>query len=36
MFPDLTGVAKLCPKRGAATDRTQRTAALDALTAGGP
>jgi hypothetical protein len=36
MFPDLTGVAELCPTRGAATDRTQLTAALVALTAGGP
>jgi hypothetical protein len=36
MFPDLTGVAKLCPKREAATDRTQLTAALIALNAGEP
>jgi hypothetical protein len=36
MFPDLTGVAKLCPKREAAMDRTQLTTALVALTAGGP
>ena len=36
MVPDLTGVAKLCPKRGAATDRTKLTAALIALTGGGP
>jgi hypothetical protein len=36
MFPDLTGVAELCPKREAATDRTQLTTALVALTAGGP
>jgi hypothetical protein len=35
MFPDLTGVAKLCPHRGAATDRTKLTAALIALTGGG-
>jgi hypothetical protein len=36
MFPDLKGVAKLCPERGAATDGTQLMAALIALTAGGP
>jgi hypothetical protein len=36
MFPDLTGVAKLCPKREARMDRTQLTAALIALNAGGP
>ena len=36
MFPDLKGVAKLCPKRGAATDMTQLTAALIAVAAGGP
>ncbi len=36
MFPDLKGVATLCPKRGAAMDRTQLTTALIALTAGGP
>jgi hypothetical protein len=36
MFPDLTGVAELCPEREAATDRTKLTAALNALTAGGP
>ena len=36
MFPDLTSVAKLCPKRETATDRTHLTAALIALTAGGP
>jgi hypothetical protein len=36
MFPDLKGVAKLCPKRGAAMDRAQLTAGLNALTAGGP
>jgi hypothetical protein len=36
MFPDLKGMAKLCPKRGAAMDRTQLTVALIAPTAGGP
>jgi hypothetical protein len=36
MFPDLTRVAKLCPKREAATDRTKFATALIALTAGGP
>ena len=36
MFPDLKGVAELCPKREAAMDRTQLRAALIALTAGGP
>jgi hypothetical protein len=36
MFLDLKGLAKLCPERGAATDRTQLTATLIALTAGGP
>jgi hypothetical protein len=35
MLPFPKGVAKLYPKRGAATDRTQLTAALIALTAGG-
>jgi hypothetical protein len=35
MFPDLKGVAKFCPKREAAMDRTQLTTALNALTAGG-
>jgi len=36
MFPDPKGVAKLCPTRGAATDRTPLTTALIALPAGGP
>lgn len=36
MFPDLKGVAELCPKREAAMDRTQLTTALISLAAGGP
>ncbi len=36
MLPFSKGVAELCPTRGAAMDRTQLTAALIALSAGGP
>lgn len=35
MLPSSKGVAKLCPKRGPAMDRTQLTAALVGLNAGG-
>jgi hypothetical protein len=36
MFPDLKGLAELCPTRVAATDRTPLTATLITLNAGGP